>query len=172
LKVKNEPYLGILLSYNSKPFDKNTPDLIKINPVKVNSDKIKISFYGAGNYATATLIPLMKDNGKVSFNGLVTSTGMSAQSVAKKFNFNYCASNFKEILNDENDVIAITSRHDTHSKAVCDALNANKNVYVEKPLAMSVPELQDIHQAYTDNAKSQIMVGFNRRFAPATNEII
>ena len=169
---KTEPYLGILLSYNSKTFDKNSSDLIKINPTKIDNDKIKISFYGAGNYATATLIPLMKDSGKVSFNGLVTATGMSAQSVAKKFDFSYCASDYKEILNDKNDVVAITTRHDTHSKAICNALAANKNVYVEKPLALSVSELEDIHKAYTDNAKSQIMVGFNRRFAPSTNEII
>ena len=165
---KTEPYLGILLSYNSKPFDESASHSIKINPTKVDSDKIKISFYGAGNYATANLLPLMKATGKISFNGLVTSSGMSAQNVAKKFGFNYCASNYKEILNDKNDVVAITSRHDTHAKAVCNALATKKHVYVEKPLALSVSELQDIHQTYTSNGKSQIMVGFNRRFAPVT----
>ena len=51
----------------------------------------------------------MKDSGKVSFNGLVTSTGMSAQSVAKKFDFNYCASNYKEILNDKNEAHPLPS---------------------------------------------------------------
>ncbi len=169
---KTEPYLGILLSYNSKPYDKNDYSLIKVNQIKLDHDKIIISFYGAGSYATANLIPLMKATDKINFNGLVTSSGLSAQNVAKKFDFNYCASNYKEILKDKNDAVVITSRHNTHSKAVCDALASNKNVYVEKPLALTVEELEDIHRAYVDNGKSQIMVGFNRRFAPSTREII
>ena len=169
---KTEPYLGILLSYDSKPYDKYDYSLVKVNPIKLDNNKIIISFYGAGNYATANLIPLMKATDKINFNGLVTSSGLSAQNVAKKFDFNYCASNYKEILKDKNDAVVITSRHNTHSKAVCDALASNKNVYVEKPLALTVSELEDIHQAYVDNGKSHIMVGFNRRFAPSTKEII
>ena len=42
----------------------------------------------------------MKATDKINFNGLVTSSGLSAQNVAKKFDFNYCASNYKEILKD------------------------------------------------------------------------
>ncbi|MNC06868.1 Inositol 2-dehydrogenase [compost metagenome] len=53
-----------------------------------------------------------------------------------------------------------------------DALNAGKHVYVEKPLALSVEELSEIHSAFKQSKKHQVMVGFNRRFAPATQRVI
>ncbi|MFA5495368.1 MAG: Gfo/Idh/MocA family oxidoreductase, partial [Porticoccaceae bacterium] len=79
---------------------------------------------------------------------------------------------YAELLQGDTDAIAITTRHDTHGVAVRDALQAGKHVYVEKPLAMSVAELADIHHAYAEGGQAQLMVGFNRRFASATRQVI
>jgi predicted dehydrogenase len=46
-----------------------------------------------------------------------------------------------------------------------DALNAGKNVFVEKPLALSQEELDMVIDAYRSSGKT-LTVGFNRRFAP------
>ncbi len=170
--AKTEPYLGILLQYNPKPFDANSSSRISVNPAPVTGGKVKLSFYGAGNYATASLLPPMQASGKVAFSGLVTASGRSAQGVAKQFGFGFCAGDYTELLQGDTDAIVVTTRHDTHGVAVRDALKAGKHVYVEKPMAMSVAELAEIHQAYAGCGNAQVMVGFNRRFAPATRQVI
>lgn len=170
--AKTEPYLGIVLQYNPKPFDAGNTSRISVNPAAVKGDKVKLSFYGAGNYATASLLPPMQASGKVAFTGLVTASGRSAQGVAKQFGFGFCAGDYAELLQGDTDAIVVTTRHDTHGAAVRDALKAGKHVYVEKPMAMSVAELAEIHQAYAGCGQAQIMVGFNRRFAPATRRVI
>ncbi len=169
---KTEPYLGILLQYNSTVLNQNESSRISVKSEIVSRDKIKLSFYGAGNYATASLLPLLQSSNQVVLGGLVTASGRSAQGVAKQFGFNFCAGSYQELLQGDTDAIVVTTRHDTHGTAVHDALRAGKHVYVEKPLALSVEELTEIHSAYTKTGKCQLMVGFNRRFAPATRRVV
>ncbi|PLY16458.1 MAG: oxidoreductase [Sedimenticola sp.] len=169
---KTEPYLGILLQYQPQTYNFADSTRIDISPAPLPGDKVKLSFFGAGNYATASLLPPMQVGGQVSFSGLVTASGRSAQGVAKQFGFAFCAGSFTELLESDTDAIVVTTRHDTHGVAVRDALKASKHVYVEKPLALTVDELSDIHHAYAGNGKAHLMVGFNRRFAPATRTLL
>ncbi|MCA4962033.1 bi-domain-containing oxidoreductase [Pseudomonas sp. Y24-6] len=169
---KTEPYLGILLQYNPVALDLTESSRISVKPEVVSSEKVKLSFYGAGNYATASLLPPLQASNQVSFSGLVTASGRSAQGVAKQFGFSFCAGSYAELLQGDTDAIVVTTRHDTHGAAVRDALNAGKHVYVEKPLALTVEQLSEIHLAYIQTGKCQVMVGFNRRFAPATQKVI
>jgi polar amino acid transport system substrate-binding protein len=169
---KTEPYLGIVLQYHPQPYDPSASNRIQITPAAVTNDKVKLSFYGAGNYATASLLPPMQSSGQVAFSGLMTASGRSAQGVAKQFGFGFCAASFDELLQSDTDAIVVTTRHDTHGPAVCNALQACKHVYVEKPLAMNFDELAKIHSTYNASSKTQLMVGFNRRFAPATEKVL
>lgn len=165
---KTEPYLGILLQYNPTSVSPSHSSRISIKPISTDSGKIKLSFYGAGNYATASLLPPLQQSNLIDFSGLVTASGRSAQGVAKQFGFGFCAGSYQELLQSDTDAIVVTTRHDTHGAAVRDALNGGKHVYVEKPLALSVEELSEIHSAYHRSGECQVMIGFNRRFAPAT----
>ncbi len=53
-----------------------------------------------------------------------------------------------------------------HATMVCQALNAGKHVFVEKPLAMNSDELKQVEAAMVANPQQCVMVGFNRRFSP------
>ena len=68
--------------------------------------------------------------------------------------------------------VVISTRHSSHARWVIDALKAGKHVFVEKPLALTASELQEITQTYENLAKESspplLMVGFNRRYAPHT----
>ena len=74
-------------------------------------------------------------------------------------------------------VVVITTRHDSHADFVCEALKAGKHVFVEKPLALSLEELQRIEDVYTSMTEIEappplLMVGFNRRFTPQVRKIM
>ncbi len=168
---KREPYLGIVMNYTSQTELGQQPR-IETSSLPLQKEKIGLSFFGAGNYATASLLPPLKDSAKADFRGLVTASGRTAQGVAKQFGFKFCAADFHELLTADTDAIVITTRHDSHAKSVIAALNGQKHVYVEKPVALSVDELLEIDAAHQKNPSSQLMVGFNRRFAPSTIEVI
>jgi len=170
---KTEPYLGILLKYDEGYSDEaNTQKRLSISSKPIANDKIGISFFGAGNYATSSLLPPLKNNSVVSFRGLVTASGRTAQGVASQYGFDFCAADFAELLGDDTDAVMVTTRHNSHANSVVLGLNAKKHVYVEKPLALSITELSAIHAAYQNGNAGQMMVGFNRRFAPLTQEAI
>lgn len=170
--AKTEPYMGIIMQYDENVSIENKVNRIAVNTTPIKNNKLGLSFFGAGNYATASLLPPLSDKADVEFRGLVTASGRTAQGVASQFGFAFCAGDFQEILNSDTDAIMVTTRHDTHASSVTAAINANKHVYVEKPIALNVEELQLINSAKVSNPNSQVMIGFNRRFAPSTVDVV
>ena len=171
---KREPYLGIILNYSSahEQTQSSGPARIDVTTSPINRSKLGLSMIGAGNYATASLLPPLRDSGEVEMRGLMTSSGRTAASVAKQFGFHFCAADIAEVLASDTDALVIATRHDTHASYVCRALEAGKHVFVEKPLALTMAELIGVAAALNASPSSQLQVGFNRRYAPLTLEVL
>ncbi len=169
---KTEPYLGIVLNYSTSITSAESKRRIVVNTRSLDKSKLGVSFFGAGNYATAILLPIIKGFKNVELRGLITSSGRTAHGVGKQFGFSYCSDDFSDLIDSDTDVVVITSRHDTHADSVVKSLNKGKHVYVEKPLAMTMEELSIVDKAYRAAGGLQLMVGFNRRFSPCTQKII
>lgn len=162
IKEAKEDYLGVVLKYNVDVVDTKRRKLTLNNTI-VKNDEVNIGIIGAGNYASTMLLPFLKDKG--NFIGVATATGINAKDKAAKFGFNYATTDYRQMLADINiNTVLITTRHNQHARMVIDALEEGKNVYVEKPLAISEEELKAIAKAYA-NKKVVLMVGYNRRFA-------
>lgn len=167
-------HLGILLEYDLK---REAPEQISVEPASLSHsvDSLGVGFVGAGNYATTHLLPHLQKHDDVRFRGLVSGGGASARASAEKFGFSYCASSVEELLaDDEINALFIATRHATHAELVNRGLRAGKHVFVEKPLAVSQEQLNEIREAYQDaNARraTGLMVGLNRRFAPLVSEM-
>ena len=162
-----EPHIGILLKYNSDKDKRRT--LIEVNKV-IKVSKISAGFIGAGSFAQSYLIPNVLTSGG-SLTGVVTSRGITSKNVADKFRFSYCSTNHDDILNDKNiNTVFIATPHSSHSELVIKSLEAGKNVYVEKPLAIDITQLQSVMKAKADYPQI-LMVGFNRRFATVSQAI-
>ncbi len=170
---KTEPYLGIVLKYSADPLNSDDvkPRRIRVVSVVKNDQKIKLSFFGAGNYATASLIPPLNRDKRVVFSGLTTASGRTAQGVAKQFGFSFCSDDLEELLVEDTDVLFVATRHNSHAESVERALSSNIHVFVEKPLALNVDELRRVYTAYSESS-AQLMVGFNRRFSPLTKSLL
>jgi predicted dehydrogenase/threonine dehydrogenase-like Zn-dependent dehydrogenase len=133
------------------------------------SSVTRINVIGAGNYATAMLLPALKHTA-ASLQTVVSRTGVSAALAARKFGFRAAATDPAEAIADDNaDAIVIATQHDSHARFVIDALDAGKHVFVEKPLCLTLDELAAVESAYRraqERSGLVLMVGFNRRFAP------
>ena len=131
-----------------------------------NSNGI-IGIIGAGNFTKMTMLPALKGSGAV-YKYIASAGGVNGTALAKKYNFSHSTTNFQEILKDNDvDLVLITTRHNQHASQTVEALKHGKHVFVEKPLALNLEELNAIIEAYSNStAKSTLTVGFNRRFSP------
>ena len=66
--------------------------------------------------------------------------------MGKKNNFQ-ASTSIDEILNDEKiNTVAVVTRHNQHADQVIKLLNADKNIFVEKPLAINLEDLNSIEE--------------------------
>lgn len=124
-----------------------------------------VGIIGAGNFTSAMILPCLKKTpAKLKF--ISSSAGLSGTTLAKKFGISQSTTDNSLIFKDpEVDLILVTTRHNAHARMVIDALKSGKHVFVEKPLALNLEELEEVLEAYVESGKT-VSVGFNRRFAP------
>jgi predicted dehydrogenase/threonine dehydrogenase-like Zn-dependent dehydrogenase len=147
--------------------DKDGPptNSISIHDNGFKGQKGVIGIIGAGNFTGATMLPALKKCA-APIKYIASSGGLSGTTLAKKFGIANSTTDYKQVLADpEVDIVIITTRHNKHASMVIETLEANKHVFVEKPLALNKVELDGILTAYAQHDKT-ISVGFNRRFAP------
>lgn len=170
--------IGVLLEYAGGV---EGPPLMPV-PVKSRSARagslgsshespVGLALIGAGNFATATLLPALKVDPRTDLRAVLTAGGLSARDVAERYGFAACTSDLSALLADEDTRgVLIVTRHDTHADYAIRALEAGKTVFVEKPLALTESELDRVVEAWR-NAPGDLVVGFNRRFSPLTAEV-
>ena len=169
-KLDDRSSLGILLDYH----ETNTEALIN-NTVKLSENsnnkiqKGNIAFIGGGNYASRVLIPAFK-SARANLMTLVTSGGMSAVHHGKKNGFLAASTDIEQALDDAVDTIVIATQHNLHASQTIQALEKGKHVFVEKPLALTHLEIDQI-EAAQKVANTLLMVGYNRRFSPHIQKI-
>jgi len=168
---RSEPFLGVILKYDvHKPIARHR---IANRPAKAEG-RVNIAFVGAGSYAQQNLLPNIPRNDKdVTCVGIMTNSGTTSKRVAEKFNFQFCTSEPTDIFdNNAINTVFIATRHNSHAGYVKSALAAGKHVFVEKPLCLTEEELSEIEELYNGSDHCyQLMVGFNRRFAPLAVEL-
>ena len=135
---------------------------------KFSSSKGILGIVGAGNFTKMTMLPVMKG---AEIKYIVSSGGVNGTALAKKHGIVKSTTDYQEILNDQEvDTVLITTRHNLHAPMIIEGLNAGKNIFVEKPLALNEEELLTIQKAY-EQSKGILTVGFNRRFSPHIEKI-
>jgi predicted dehydrogenase/threonine dehydrogenase-like Zn-dependent dehydrogenase len=129
---------------------------------------LQITFLGMGNFASAHLLPAARRVRGVRLEAVVTSSPLKAESARRRAGFRRSETDASAAIESPGtEVVFIATRHDSHARYVEAALLASKAVFVEKPLALTPAQLDRI--ATTVRAtQGRLMVGFNRRFAPAT----
>lgn len=173
--MKNsEPFIGILIEYETEK--QLSYQKLQIMNSRATKGSMNVGIIGAGSYAQKALLPNLSIHKNVILKGVMTSTPTNSLSVAKRFGFEFCASTEEDIFtNKEIDTIFIATRHDSHAHFVKSALIAGKNVFVEKPLCLSLDDLNEIRNCYVSaisgDSPPHLIVGFNRRFSPLIRQL-
>jgi predicted dehydrogenase len=169
--------LGVLLDYADSETPLGAAETRSVvlrsqsAPSVAQAGQASVAFVGAGNYATAVLIPAFKAAG-AGLRSVVSNRGVSGVHAGRKFGFESSTTDAGAAIADPGvNAVVITTRHDSHAALACAALAAGKHVFVEKPLALTLDELARIDGAKAASPDRLLMVGFNRRFAPHTERM-
>lgn len=161
----DEKYIGIVLSYGESDRTIERKITLEKKTTELSEDKINVGLIGAGLFAKTTLLPQISKM-PVNLRGVSTATGTTGRHVGDKFGFEYCTTDYRDIFNDDSiNAVIIATRHNLHARLAVEALEKGKNVFVEKPLAITEEELKEVYSAWK-KSQGQLMVGFNRRFSP------
>jgi predicted dehydrogenase/threonine dehydrogenase-like Zn-dependent dehydrogenase len=167
-----QPYIGILLEYAP-------PTAVRVPPAHSvllagaqpgQGTAPAIACIGAGNYASRILLPAFAASG-ARLRGIASNRGVSAAQCGRKFGFERATTDAAALIAaDDVDAVVIATRHDSHAAYVVQALHSGKHVLVEKPLAIRLEQVEAIVAAWEvagiGARRPQLLVGFNRRFAP------
>jgi predicted dehydrogenase/threonine dehydrogenase-like Zn-dependent dehydrogenase len=174
--------LGIVIEYpedqNKLPEknDKHTVLLIDNGREQYSSNSghgvpVSVGVIGAGNYARSTLLPALSRT-KANLAIVADINGVAALHAAKKFRAGKAVSDYRLILDDPAiQAVFILVGHHLHAKFICEVLEADKHVFVEKPLAIDIDGLNQVIDAKHKHPGQNLTVGFNRRFSPHVAKI-
>lgn len=170
-KPNKEEFTGVLLEYNP---DKKHKPAIRLDIDKkerIQKNILNAGLIGAGIFATNMILPNLRKIKELKIKAIADVRGEIAKNAANKYHCQYVTSDYMDILNDEEiDLIIIATRHNLHAKIAIEALRKDKNVHLEKPMALNINQLKDVIEA-EHTSKRRLMIGFNRRFAWHTTEL-
>lgn len=167
--------VALLLSYAAAPLRVSgapvVPAALATRSAAPRPGTLGLGVIGAGNFAQSMLLPTITRLRGVRPTAVTTRTGTSAQAVAERFGFARAESGADAVLAAPDvDVVLIATRHGDHAELASRALRAGKTVFVEKPLALDDAQLSAVTAAARDSGHD-VLVGFNRRFAPLSLEL-
>ena len=175
---RNDLIIGIVFQYQNGKQKENLQrikyleETKKIRASTGKLQKVKIGVIGTGAHAIGVILPILKKFKNIEFIGVSSATGLSASHVARKYGFKYVTTDYYKIIDDpEINTVFILTRNSLHSKITIEALRQEKNVFVEKPLALTIDELNEVISTWK-KSPSHLMVGFNRRYSSFTKEIL
>jgi predicted dehydrogenase len=120
---------------------------------------------GAGAFASSVLVPAFKESGLDRLVTVASASGLSATRLAERAGFSRTAPSAQEVIDDpEVQIVVVATPHDLHASLIVQALSAGKHVFSEKPLALSIEELDEVEAAWRASERV-LFAGFNRRWS-------
>jgi predicted dehydrogenase/threonine dehydrogenase-like Zn-dependent dehydrogenase len=164
LEERAEPRLAIRLTY---PAAAGPDQPVRLRPRPADRTEPGVGWIGAGAFSTGTLLPAFKDAGFERFVAMASASGVSARRAAERHAFEKALSGAEAVIGDPDvSVVVIATPHDVHAELASRALAAGRDVWCEKPLALTCDDLDEVEKAWRGSGR-QLALGFNRRWSPA-----
>lgn len=125
-----------------------------------------VGLIGLGRIAQLIHLPLLKKINNVNVAAAAELNKSRLNSISDKFGIEKTYTDYKEMIDKENlDAIIIATPTNTHKDIAIDCIKRDKNILVEKPVARTYAETQEIFNLAKKH-KTIVMVGMNMRYRP------
>ncbi|MCW9095142.1 MAG: Gfo/Idh/MocA family oxidoreductase [Ignavibacteriaceae bacterium] len=129
-------------------------------------DKTRVAVIGLGSVAQLVHLPNLLKIKNTEVTAVAEINRNRLFSIGDKYEIKNRYTNYKDLLNNNNvDAVIIATPTHLHKQMAIDSLNAGKNVLVEKPLALTSTEGQEVIECAKKNNR-KLMVGMNLRYRP------
>jgi predicted dehydrogenase len=131
---------------------------------------VTAAIVGCGGIARSQHLPNLTRAPNIRLQAVCDVNAAAAKSAQADYGVPQMTTRFDDLLQDPAiELIVVATKEDFQVPLTCQALEAGKHVYVEKPLADTPESCQRVVEAQARHGKL-VQVGFNRRFAPACRE--
>jgi predicted dehydrogenase len=130
-------------------------------------EKIKVGIVGCGFVTQNVHIPaFLKLKDKVALTAVCDLNEEQAKNVARQFGIPHTYSNPSEMVSKENlDVVDVCTPPKVHARVAIEVMKQGANVLLEKPMALTVSDCDDMIQAARKYG-TKLCVVHNQRFRP------
>jgi len=128
-----------------------------------------IGVVGCGQFAFSTIAYYLR--GKARIRACYDISTLASQSFAKAWRVQVTAETAEAVLDDPAiRLVYIASNHASHAPYAVAALRNGKDVYVEKPVAITEQQLHQLRMAYLESGR-RLFAGYNRPHSRAIDEL-
>ncbi len=129
-------------------------------------EKIRLGVIGVGWVAQIFHLPILKKFEDVEVVAICDSDKRRVEAISERFGISRTHTDYQWLLKEEDiQAVIVSTPTDLHKPISIAALEAGKDVFVEKPVARHYEEAVVIAEAAKKH-KRKLMVGMNNRFRP------
>ncbi len=159
--------LAVLLTYSAKPIESPRREAVRRASPSGKPGELRVGVIGAGAFVEANLLPQLGGL-NARLHAVANRTPGAFSRLQALYAPALLTTDPAELLADADvDAVLIGTRHDSHAALARAALTAGKAVHVEKPLALTLPDAEEV-AAMVRETGGLLTIGFNRRLAPTT----
>lgn len=130
----------------------------------------RIGFIGAGWWATANHLPILKSRLDVELRAVCRLGKDELQQVKERFGFSYATEDYRALLGEvELDGVVVTSPHTLHHEHARAALERGLHVMVEKPMCTRAADARDLVRL-ADERRLHLLVPYGWHYRPFVQE--
>ena len=130
------------------------------------AEKLGVGIIGAGGIAQIAHIPNYQKLEGVEVTAIAETNPETAKNCMEKFGIPQCFEDYHDLLKlDGVDVVSVCTPNYLHKQPTIDALQAGKDVLVEKPIGLNVREGREMVKVAKECSR-QLMVGQTSHFRP------
>lgn len=174
LRYTHEEKEASLISYEQsaykQPAAKGIDVPIQFTPA--TRDIMSVGFIGVGDFAKKKLLPIAAKIKNVRIDAIVDTDMANALNVTRMYGASKTYSHDNQLfLDNDLDAVVIASPHVLHCDQALYALQRGKAVFLEKPMATSTDQLQQLRTFLSRYPQAPFCVDYNRSSAPFVKKI-
>lgn len=126
---------------------------------------VRIAMVGCGNMGSHHLDCMCKEKTGLVPWAMVDMDRKKAEEACSKWGAKYYTTDYDRALKDPDiDAVMICTHHETHARLCIEAAKYEKDIFVEKPLALKLEECLDVERTVKSTAV-KFMIGYCERFS-------
>jgi len=169
--IEKKDVLGLILNFLPRP---DSPKITTPSPsfIPARKDNLNIGIVGISSFTQNILMPILSKVKNITIEASADKNIVKALNIAQVYGAKKTIINDEELFNDDNiNVVFINSLNRLHCNQAISAMERGKAVFLEKPMATDLEQLNTLYTYLQKNKSAQFCVDYNRSFAPFIKKI-